>query len=284
MDKLGEVSVKTISLFGHTFTVNPTIITMTWLVMAILVISGFLLTRNLKSIPTKIQSMGELVFEFVEDLTLSTLGKEDGKPFVPFIFTLFIFILAANWIGIIPNFFVMIGSLIALIHKLFGGSVEMVINGITSINIVPNPGSWYYFLFKTPNFQEPTRSVNTDLAMAVIVFFIVHIYSIRRKGFIEYLKGYWGDVIPCHGWWLLLFPINLFIPLNIIGEVSSVVSHSFRLFGNIFGGFMIVTIVSSLVKFVAIPIGLLAFFGLFAGLVQAFVFTMLAITYIGQKA
>ena len=74
------------------------------------------------------------------------------------------------------------------------------------------------------------------------------------------------------------------IVLNIIGEISAVVSHSFRLFGNIFGGFMIFTIVSSLIHHLLIPVGLLAFFGLFAGLVQAFVFTMLAITYIGQKA
>ena len=74
------------------------------------------------------------------------------------------------------------------------------------------------------------------------------------------------------------------IIINIIGELSSVVSHSFRLFGNILGGFMIITIVSSLVKFIGIPVLLLGFFGLFAGLVQAFVFTMLAITYIGQKA
>ena len=57
-----------------------------------------------------------------------------------------------------------------------------------------------------------------------------------------------GDIVPSHGWWILLFPINPFFYLNLISEVSSVVSHSFRLFGNIFGGFMILVIVSSLVK------------------------------------
>ena len=68
-----------------------------------------------------------------------------------------------------------------------------------------------------------------------------------------------------------------------MGEVSKVVSISFRLFGNILGGAIIILVVSSLVSFVVFPVGLTLFFGVFVGTIQAFVFTMLALTYIGVE-
>ena len=97
------------------------------------------------------------------------------------------------------------------------------------------------------------------------------------------LKPFVDDPFPMKGWTIILFPINPFFYLNIIGSIANVVSHSFRLWGNIFGGAMIIVIVSTLIKHLLLPVGLLGFFGLFAGIVQAFVFTMLAVTYIGQK-
>ena len=97
-------------------------------------------------------------------------------------------------------------------------------------------GNWFHFYSNVPH-EEPTRSVNTDLAIALVVFIVVHFNGMFKNGILGYLKGYWGDVIPCKGWWLLLAPINIMIPLNIISEVSSVISHSFRLFGNIFRWF-----------------------------------------------
>jgi len=283
MNNLAPPELTTLSLLGHSFQINFNPIFMTWVVMALLLLMAYLATRTLRSVPNTGQNLVEVVYDFVEDLTLTTLGQKEGKSFVPFIFTIFSFILLANWIGVIPNIAQLLGIVFALIHNLFGAdSIQIAVDGITQINLVQSSGSWYSFLFKIPH-EEPTRSVNTDLAIALVVFIVVHFNGIWKKGIAHYLKGYWGDVIPCKGYWLLLAPVNIMIPLNIISELSSVISHSFRLFGNIFGGFMIVTIVSSLVQFLAVPIALQAFFGLFSGLVQAFVFTMLAITYIGQK-
>ena len=284
MDNIGQVTLTTFMFFGREIDINMVNISMTWFVMGLLILFGYLSSRRLKQIPSTFQNICEILFEFVKDLTYGTLGKKDGKRFLPFIFTIFIFVLAANWIGIVPNFLKFFGSVIALAHAGIGGAATVTLESWNQINISPAVGAWYEFLFNVPSLVEPTRSVNTDLALALMVFIAVHVNSVVKKGPLEYLKQYWGDVMPCHGFWLLLAPINIMIPLNIIGEVSSVVSHSFRLFGNIFGGFMIVTIVSSLVSHLLIPVGLLAFFGLFAGIVQAFVFTMLAITYIGQKA
>jgi len=71
-----------------------------------------------------------------------------------------------------------------------------------------------------------------------------------------------------------------FLPLNVISEMSKVVSISFRLFGNIIGGSIIIVVVSTLVANVVLPVGLDLFFIFFVGTVQAFVFTMLTLTYI----
>ena len=284
MDKIGEVSSFQFQLLGQQITVNPNMFLMTYIVIFFLTITAFFATRRLKSVPSTSQNIFEILYEFIEDVTTGTLGHRDGKSFVPFIFTIFLFVLAANWIGILPHITTLFGFVIAMIHQIITGNAgQWVVNGITQTTFIPNPDVFYHFLFKFPAFEEPTRSINTDLALGILVFIVVHVNSLRKHGLLDYFRSYMGDIVPSHGFWILLFPITPFFYLNLISEVSSVVSHSFRLFGNIFGGFMILVIVSSLVKHFLVPVGLLAFFGLFAGIVQAFVFTMLAITYIGQK-
>ncbi len=134
-----------------------------------------------------------------------------------------------------------------------------------------------------PNVDPPTSDLNTCLGFGLLVFFIVHISAVMHKGLINYIKDYFK-------------PFFFLFPINVIGEVGKVVSHSFRLFGNIFGGGIIlalaVPIVFKIAGILSIPKWFLApgvmglmivlqgFFGLFVGLVQAFVFSMLALTYI----
>ncbi len=115
-----------------------------------------------------------------------------------------------------------------------------------------------------PGFLEPTRTLNVTMGMGIMVGVVVHATAIKHKGIGGYLKGY----------------VTPMVILDVIGELAKVVSISFRLFGNILGGAIIILVVSSLVKFVVLPVGLNLFFGLFVGTVQAFVFTMLALSYI----
>lgn len=122
-----------------------------------------------------------------------------------------------------------------------------------------------------PGFMEPTRNLNVPLGLGLFAVAIVHITAIKVKGVWGHLKNYVNPVKN-----------PLFI-LDIIGELSKVVSISFRLFGNILGGAIIILVVSSLVSYVAFPVGLNLFFGMFVGTIQAFVFTMLALTYIGVE-
>ena len=75
-------------------------------------------------------------------------------------------------------------------------------------------------------------------------------------------------------------PYAFMLPLNIVGEISRPLSHAFRLFGNIFGGAILITVISANLIPVLLPAGLNAFFGLFFGAIQAFVFAILAVAYI----
>ena len=116
-----------------------------------------------------------------------------------------------------------------------------------------------------PFLVSPTRDINTPLALALIVFFSVHYFGIRDKGIMGYLKS-------------LATPIFV-LPLEIIGQLSRTLSLTLRLFGNIISTELIVIVIFALVPlFVPLPlIGL----SLFTGLLQAYIFTVLAAVYIG---
>jgi F-type H+-transporting ATPase subunit a len=130
--------------------------------------------------------------------------------------------------------------------------------------------------FQIPAFEEPTSNLNVPLGMALLfVVLIGHGSEIRIHGIGGYIKSYFS---PEGLIGILMFPLNL------VGKIAEVVSISFRLFGNIFGGVVIISVVSGLLHYMFMPIGLYGFFGIFVGTVQAFVFTMLALTYISMGA
>ncbi len=121
-----------------------------------------------------------------------------------------------------------------------------------------------------PYLHEPTKDLNTPLSLGLMGFVIAHYAGIKSKGWKKYLSAY-------------LEPIFFMMPLNVIGELSKVVSISFRLFGNIMGGSIIILVVSHLTYSIVFPPLLNAFFGLFVGTIQAFVFTMLTLVYISVQ-
>jgi F-type H+-transporting ATPase subunit a len=122
-----------------------------------------------------------------------------------------------------------------------------------------------------PHLEEPTKDLNTPLSLGLMGFVIAHYVGIKTKGFKAYIKEYFE-------------PMFFMMPLNLIGEVAKIVSISFRLFGNIMGGSIIILVVSYLTYNVVLPPFLNAFFGFFVGAIQAFVFTMLTVVYISTQA
>jgi F-type H+-transporting ATPase subunit a len=119
-----------------------------------------------------------------------------------------------------------------------------------------------------PYLESPTKDLNVTLSMAILVFFMSQIFAVRLKGVRKYLKGF-------------VEPYPFMLPINIMGEVAKPISHAFRLFGNIFGGSILIALVYSFsITRWGVPVLLNAYFDLFAGFVQAFVFAILAVAYI----
>ncbi len=121
-----------------------------------------------------------------------------------------------------------------------------------------------------PHMSEPTTDLNTPLSLGLMGFILAHYAGIRAKGIKGYLKTYFE-------------PIAFMMPMNLIGELAKVISISFRLFGNMMGGSIIILVVSYLTYSLLLPPFLYAFFSLFIGTIQAFVFTMLTIVYIAVQ-
>jgi F-type H+-transporting ATPase subunit a len=128
-----------------------------------------------------------------------------------------------------------------------------------------------------PWLDEPTRDLNTTLALGIISFLYTQSIAIKTRGISSYIKDFFQ-------------PFFVMLPLNIVGKLSSIISISFRLFGNIFGGAIITKLYFTAIRgsIILELLGLLsganfvvvAFFTLFEGILQAFVFTMLTLTYL----
>lgn len=132
-----------------------------------------------------------------------------------------------------------------------------------------------------PFLEEPTKDLNTTLAFGLISFFYVQGYALQHKG----IKEYFADFLQ---------PFFLMLPLHVIGKVTSIISLSFRLFGNIFGGYVISNLYfntflpnSIYLQVFGLITGMNLFlqcvFGFFEGTIQAFVFAMLTLTYLSME-
>ncbi len=120
-----------------------------------------------------------------------------------------------------------------------------------------------------PGFESPTANINTNLGMALIVFFSTHVVGIMTHGF-KYVKQFLGPV-----WWL----IPLMLPIEVISHLSRPLSLTFRLFGNIAGEDIVLLVVLLLVPLI-VPLPIM-FLMIFTSVVQTLVFMLLAMMYIG---
>jgi F-type H+-transporting ATPase subunit a len=120
-----------------------------------------------------------------------------------------------------------------------------------------------------PGYIPPTGSLYTTSALAICVFFAVPIYGITQQGLISYLKRY-------------VQPSVFVLPFNIIGELSRTLALAIRLFGNIMSGTLVVGVLVSIAP-LFFPI-IMQGFGLLVGVIQAYIFFVLATVYIGSAA
>lgn len=205
---------------------------------AVIIGSLILLQKNIKKIPGLFQNAVELVVDGFYNLTESISGKNAVKIF-PWFFSFFIFILIANWSALLPGL-----ESIGFWHHGEHGEEHLV-----SLN------------------RNLTSDLNATLALALISFVATHTLSIKAIGIGQYL-----------GRFLSLNPILLFVGiLEIVSEFTKIISLSFRLFGNIFAGEVVLSTISSLFAF-GFPVPFI-FLEIIVGLVQAMVFSMLTMVF-----
>jgi len=190
----------------------------TWVIMLVLVVGAYVLTRRLALIPTKSQAALELIVATLDTQITETTGARPA-PYRAFIGTLFVFILVANWSSLIPGI------------------------------------------------EPPTAQLETDAALALLVFISVIWFGVRGDGVGGYLKSFAA-------------PNPVMIPLNILQSLTRVFSMFVRLFGNVMSGVFIIGIVASLAGLL-VPIPLMAL-DLLTGLVQAYIFAVLAMVFIAS--
>lgn len=175
---------------------------------------------------------------------------------------------------------------------------QLFVEGVLSLmkNIVPHDAEDYLpmaatlfvFIFLSnlmgviPGFLPPTESIITNLSIAVTVFIYYHAMGIKKQGIKAYLEHFIGPSLGS-SFGMILLRVGFFAPLMFVIEIVShsirPLSLSLRLFGNINGDHMVLSVFSGLAPLL-VPIIFLAF-GIFVSFVQAFVFTLLSIIYIG---
>lgn len=210
----------------------------TWIVMLFLILFSLRITRKMTLIPTRLQLIGEFLVGSLYQLFESITGDKVRK-FFPLVATLFIFIMFLNWFGLIPGF----GTL-----------------GITRLE----EGRKVF----VPLLRAGSADLNTTIALAFVSVFMIQYY-----GFTTLKKEYLSRFLNFSN------PINFFVGvLETMSEGTKIISFGFRLFGNIFAGEVLLTVVAFLMPIFA-PLPFLAL-ELFVGFIQALVFSMLTSVFL----
>jgi F-type H+-transporting ATPase subunit a len=163
------------------------------------------------------------------------------------------------------------------VFEMFIGGLEEFMIGVTgehgrfAFPLIATLG--FFILFSNymgmiPGFYSPTASINTTLACALIVVVYTHIIGVQTHG-IKYIKHFMGPI-----WWLT----PLIMPIELIGHFARVLSLSIRLFGNVFGEELVLSILFFLAGLYLAPLPMM-FLGLFTGFIQAFIFCLLSMMY-----
>ncbi len=267
-----------------------------WFVALLLMLAAFAVGRNPQLIPSGLQNLFEIAIETISNLVRQTTGGNEKlvRWFFPFVMTFLLYILVANLLGLVPGF-----GPIGVVH--FENEREVPPAGVVALFDLPKafdvpceahvpskcgtetapatettePHKAEFF----PFFRAPTSDFNTPLAFAIISWVMTQAYGIRSLGVRTFLSKYIvldklrkGNI----GFGILDLLVGV---LEAISEVSKLISLSFRLFGNIFAGEVLL-----LVMFVLFPLLPLPFYflELMVGAIQAFVFAVLTLVFMTQ--
>lgn len=234
-----EIAAEKIFTFGG-FMITNTLLT-SWVVVVLLVSAAFVVHRRLALVPGGVQNLFEFFVEQCISLMQGVLGsRKTAEKYFPIVGTVFIFILTSNWLGVLP--------------------------GIGSIGFFERSGGESMFI---PLFRSAASDLNMTLALSTVTVFIIHALAIGAIGLRAHLSKFFT----------VRNPIDAFVGiLELISEGAKIISFSFRLFGNIFAGEVLLVVVGFLMPFGGpLPFLMLE---IFVGFVQALVFAMLTTVFI----
>ncbi len=242
------------------FSVTNTYINSTITVLFFLVVA-FFISRAVKragsGAPKGIQNFFESIIEaLLGYFDQVTNDRKKSERFLPLIGSLFLFILVSNWLGIFPG----VGAI--GVHKMVHGEIEFI-----------------------PLLRSANTDLNLTLGMAVFGVIFSHIIGIYTVGFWRYLNKFIKGADVWHAFKsksptniltaVIEFGVGL---LEVISEAAKMLSLSLRLFGNIFAGEVLLTVLGSIIAYV-VPLPFLGL-ELLVGIIQATVFSLLVLVYI----
>ncbi len=236
-----EISLKAEPLFTiGSFTVTNSLF-LAFITSLVLAFIALYLRKGLKEVPGKLQNLFEIFIEGVLSLMDSVLYKrEKSEKYFPLVATIFLFVMISNWMGLLPG----VGSI--GLHGISEGHETF-----------------------TPLFRAPAADLNFTLILAVLTVFTVNIAGALVLGVRRHLGKFFT----------FKNPIYTFVGiLEFFAELAKIVSFSFRLFGNVFAGEVLLIIVGALVPYF-VPLPFLAL-EIFVGFIQAFIFSMLTLVFL----
>jgi F-type H+-transporting ATPase subunit a len=264
MEKISEK----ITLFAEpifhsgSFTITNSLLT-SWVVVAIIIVLAIILRSKLKTVPGKLQNVFEVAVEGALDLCDQvTNDRALSMKIFPIAISVFFFILINNWLGLLP-----VGGFGILEKSL------PAVAGDQGLSFIP-------FL------RGGTADINTTIALAVMAVLGANIFGVVSIGLWKTFNKYvnlksLGEIfvkILEEPTIIIVAPITFFVGLiEIIGEFAKVASLSFRLFGNVFAGEVLLASMAALVAYI-IPVPFL-FLELLVGVIQALIFSILLVVY-----
>jgi len=221
-------------------------------------------------VPRGIGNLMEAILEVLYNLTEGSAGAKWAKAIFPWFATILIYVLFANLLKLIPGF-----ESIGILHPAHGEGHAISSSGLLLPEKLEEGG---YIL--APFFRGISVDLNFTAALALIAVVMIQVIGFRAQGF-GYISKFFNTrrmfKVPFFG--AMDFLVGL---LELISELSKILSFAFRLFGNMFAGIVLVAIVAGLLgKFSILP-AMVMMFELFVGVIQAFVFGMLTMVFMAQ--
>jgi F-type H+-transporting ATPase subunit a len=259
---------------GPLYLVNtlPTLV----VTIILLVVIAYFTNRSLKQseqtdlVPRGIGNAFEAILEVLYNLTEGSAGAKWARAIFPWFATILIYVLFANLLKLIPGF-----ESIGVLHHVEEGHA-----------ISPLGGNWNLFTsgegeyILAPFFRGISVDLNFTVALALIAVVMIQVIGFRAQG-AGYLSKFFNTrrmfKVPFFG--AMDFLVGL---LELISELSKILSFAFRLFGNMFAGIVLVAIVAGLLGRFSILPAMIMMFELFVGVIQAFVFGMLTMVFMAQ--